>query len=487
MIKRLLYIILTIVFVACCKDPLPPTPDPEPGPTPGVKDSTSTPVPPTPGKTLTREYVWDDAIIPEIHINITKEEFNKLLGYYDSISAESIVESTSAVECNFSFIKGTDTTNLTKTALRLRDNEDARRPYGSKGQKYGTEGAKWNLASYEVDFKSLNDEATINSTFRRMMLKSCYNDPSYAREKFSYNMMEDFGIWTSSKDSYCKLYITVDKKKNTAYLGVYQMIESINQDFLTQRAAQFKTANGNLWKCDKEAFLNTMKGSFGVETESGSASTYTLLTNLKDFSTAKQQLQKFMQNFVTLKDAKFQAWIEGVCDVDLLLKTYAANVALGMWDDYWNRGNNYYIYFNTKDVTNYQVYFIPYDYEMTLGNSKKGYMLDSGTHDPLAWGSDKAPLIAKLLTFEKYRDIYIDHLYDLIDPYNFYFNIESAPGLIKKLMKKVNPYVSNDTGINMIVRDAPASWSSTPDYRMTDYSEYNYFLVKSQTISKIEQ
>ena len=41
-------------------------------------------------------------------------------------------------------------------------------------------------------------------------------------------------------------------------------------------------------------------------------------------------------------------WFISNMDVDLFLKTYAANVILGMWDDYWTNMNNYYFYFDKK-------------------------------------------------------------------------------------------------------------------------------------------
>ena len=70
---------------------------------------------------------------------------------------------------------------------------------------------------------------------------------------------------------------------------------------------------------------------------------------------------------------------ETAMDVPLLLKTYAVNVAVGMWDDYWNNSNNYYFYFNPKG----QFFFIPYDYDNTLGTSMDcGVIQDSGRKDP---------------------------------------------------------------------------------------------------------
>ena len=96
--------------------------------------------------------------------------------------------------------------------------------------------------------------------------------------------------------------------------------------------------------------------------------------------------------------------------MELLLKTYAVNVAVGMWDDYWCNQNNYYLYFNTSDKYDYRFWFIPYDYDNTLGTSG---MIDSGRQDPLNWGDSGRKLIRKLLDYPEYKAVYLDALHEL--------------------------------------------------------------------------
>ena len=49
-----------------------------------------------------------------------------------------------------------------------------------------------------------------------------------------------------------------------------------------------------------------------------------------------------------------------------------------MCDYYWNNKNNYYLYYNTTDKYNYKFFFIPFDYDNTLGTSQ-GF--DAGRRD----------------------------------------------------------------------------------------------------------
>ena len=79
--------------------------------------------------------------------------------------------------------------------------------------------------------------------------------------------------------------------------------------------------------------------------------------------------------------------------MDLLLRTYAAFVALGHWDDYWNDMNNFYLYFDSTSKDDYKVYMIPYDLDNTLGTSHNcGVQTDSGRHDPFRSGEKDADL-----------------------------------------------------------------------------------------------
>ncbi|MBR2129106.1 MAG: CotH kinase family protein [Bacteroidales bacterium] len=65
---------------------------------------------------------------------------------------------------------------------------------------------------------------------------------------------------------------------------------------------------------------------------------------------ASSQLSDFIGRLNSLRDTKFKAWFASVCDIRLLLKTYAVITTAGIYDDYWNAGNNYFLYFNSKGL-----------------------------------------------------------------------------------------------------------------------------------------
>ena len=170
-------------------------------------------------------------------------------------------------------------------------------------------------------------------------------------------------------------------------------------------------------------------------------------------------------------------------DVDLFLKTLAVNVAVGMWDDYWNNSNNFYLYFNTTDKENYQVWFIPYDYDNTLGTMKQlGVQSDACRQNPLKWGDSSYPLTVKILQNSTWKSTYIKYLKELCAGN---FSASASAGRIRKWQDMIGRYVSNDTGEDMSISDEPASWSNHREYRLLDNGSNNFFQVKASVVNAL--
>ena len=184
---------------------------------------------------------------------------------------------------------------------------------------------------------------------------------------------------------------------------------------------------------------------------------------------------------------RFHDWIARVTDVELLLKTYAGMVALGNWDDYWNNSNNYYLYFNSTDPVRYKVFFIPYDLDNTLGCSRRvGNIVDIGRQDPMNWGlGDVNPLIARMLTHDDYRNIYIRSLKQLVDPELHLMDPESATARCAAWFRMLKPYFPADMDRDNRLYDGPNELSNIKNYRLTYDTPSNYFTVKKQVIDAL--
>ncbi len=425
-------------------------------------------------------YVFDMDALPEIRVDVSLEEWNKLLGYYDEDP-----DTDKYIKCDAQFRKDSDVYDIEDAGLRLRGNTSRRRPEaGEPGSVHIKDGADWQHCHFMLNLrKNVKDDAHTIKGVRKIHLKWFKDDATYAREAFCYDLFRRYGIPTAIKTSYCRLWINVEGDSQPAYYGVYLMLEAVDDEYVEAREDTFGDVKQNLWKCGWGAdLLSDDDSKFCNDDDAGTTSyPYVLKTNTLNYAAAKAQLVDFIRKVNGKGDESFKTWIPTVTDVELLLKTYAVNVAVGMWDDFWGNTNNYYIYFNTSDLYDYKFFFIPYDYDNTLGTSAS---FDPARQNPLQWGSNSRNLIARLLKISEYKKIYVDALKEICNSQE-YMEMTACINRIKGWHSMISPYISNDTGEDLVIRDIPASWSNYGHYRLLDSGSDNYFRVKAETISSI--
>ena len=429
------------------------------------------------------DYVWDDEVLPEVHLNVSLAEWNRLLALYDANAF-----TTQYVQATLSFVKDGETTIIDNVGLRLKGNTSRRRPEGSYGQMHQRDNTDWHHAHFGVNLRKFaDDDAHTIQGVRKLHLKWFKDDPAYVREVFCYELFRRAGVWTAVRDNYCRLWLHVEGDSKEAYYGVYELMEPIDKHYLKDRKNRFGSNKGYLWKCRSSAAgLNNPNGDIWYDDDTDDRHAYTLETQTEEFDSACVQLVDFMNKLNGLNDNEFYTWIQQVTDMDLLLKTYAVNVAVGMWDDYWNNANNYYIYFNGKGLTGYKFFFIPYDYDNTLGTSLRcGVQDDAGRQNPLNWGNNNNRLIARILRFNDFKQKYITYLKELIDAPNALMDRASSQARIRSWQQRIEPYVNNDTGEDTAIEDKPASWGNHSEYRLLKNGSDNFFTVKAASISPL--
>ncbi len=414
---------------------------------------------------------------PEITLSVSESEWNRLLEAYDEDN-----DTQEFIHASVTYKKDDVEESVSDAGLRLKGNTSRRRPEGSDGEKHKSSGAAWHHTHFGVNLRKYSETGDILGN-RRFDLKWFKDDPAYVREIYCYDLFRRFGVWTAIRDVYCRLYIKIGKEE-PVYYGVYGLQEHISESYLKARKEKFGDAGGNLWKCRYPADLKSA-GGIGAD-DNKTWFTYELKTNIETgFTDASTQLRDFISKLNSLSGEAFYSWIGGVMDIDLFLRTFAVNVAVGMWDDYWNNYNNYYLYFS-GDVSSYKLWFIPYDYDNTLGTSQNcGVLDDSGRKDPLKWGHQSAPLTTKILTNPEWKALYISYLKELCTDGSGYFDYASSSGRIRKWQDSIRDYVPNDTGEDTSISDRPASWGNHSEYRILEPGPNNFFTVKAGVINAL--
>lgn len=425
-------------------------------------------------------YVFDMEALPEITLYFPLDQWNDLLAKFDANPSTK-----EYVHCNVTYRKGKDVFQIDDAAVRLRGNTSRRRPEAGSGEHIGGGKADWSHCHFGLNLrKFVKDDKHEIKGIRKLNLKWFNNDPSYVREVFCYDLFRRAGVWSASEVCYARLWVHVEGDPAPAYYGVYAMIEPYDNKFIERRADKFGDAKGNLWKCTYNsqgpADLRNPNASMGMD-DGVNEYTYELKETSVDFATAKAQLQTFIRKLNAGKDGdEFVSWFSQVCDVPLLVRTYAVNVALGMWDDHWNNGNNYYLYFNSTDNEKYQLFFLPYDYDNTLGTGN-GY--DPAKQNPTQWGS-MGKLMQRIIKAPQYKALYIEELKRVVKAGNGLMDPETAKARVRDMQNFIAPYVDNDTGDDVEIRDEPAPWGSYGHYRLIS-DQNNYFTEKARVINSL--
>jgi spore coat protein H len=418
-------------------------------------------------------YVFDINALPDVYLHVSVEEWNKLLNYYDQNP-----HNEECVEASFRFTKNGEMDMLKMVGLRLRGNTSRRRPEGRKGEMHQASNPDWHHASFSVDINRFVPGQRY-AGLKKINLKWFKDDAMYVREVYCYDLFKRYGVWTAPRSSYCRLFIQVGNGAKTAYFGVYQLLEAVDTDFIGSRSRLFNTQQGFLWKGNWGAnFRVADRSKMDIERVTLTDNyepVYDLKNRPEELQSARNQLVEFIAFFNSKKGDAFKDWVQTRMDVPLFLRTYAVNVICGMWDDYWNNQNNFYFYFNTSG----EFYFIPYDYDNTLGTSL--LMHDAGRQDPLNWGDHRNPLVVKLLEIEEFRELYITYLRELIDPDKELFDQQKSIQRIRKWHAMIEEHIPNDTGEDMELKDRPASWGNCGFYRLL-HPVNNYFAIRAAHI-----
>lgn len=470
-------------------------------------------------RTEALDTIFNPDELGELVLVFDRSEWNKHLDYCDY----SLQHEDSVVAKGFYFKKDNKEWFFKDIGFRIRGNTSRLRPQEKKSD--GTNG-KYVQAHFALDFEEWTDEdKKLADSMKGLILKRANNDSTYVREVYGYNLFRKNKIWISPRAAFTTLKIQIvddldldkdgDKTEfETVNYGVYGMIEEIKKQFLKERTigeggGEFSNNKGNLWKClwknNGSDFVFANASSIGEEEvffefdEDGNITDFNNITYDYDYKgdndlekDGKPQILAFMEELNNLPNCTdgnndeadiqtIRTFYTNRMDGDLFLRTYAINVILGMWDDYWVNKNNFYFYFD-KDTQ--KAYFIPYDYDNILGTN--GCNTDAGTKNPLNWGSltnGERPLIQKILQVPEYMEAYKEYLIEYSNE-DSYFDDDKSIAQITKWHNMFKDYIaSDDLAYYSKLEDKPASWG-TPYVPYTVYTpgKMNYFTVRQKAI-----
>ncbi len=436
-------------------------------------------------------YLFDLNDLPVVTLRITEADWNEYLTNFDNNPNNGLY-----VPAAFTMQKSDGRVyHRDSIGLRPRGNTSRKRPEGNSGEPHNRYSPNWHHAHFGIRFTKY-DSGQRFFGMDRIVLKWFNNDPTYCREIYCYDLFRRFGVWSAPRASYCRLYLEIELQPDgqytnettqRAYFGVYEMIEGVRKGYLDDRRKEgyVPDAQGNMWKAAYNSqgpadLFNTDRSRMGVSDEEHTYC-YDLKTNKTSLGAAQNQLVDFINGMMPLPSGSEQlkSWLIEHIDIDLFLRQLAVNVMVGMWDDYWVNANNYYFYFDSNN----RFYFIPYDYDNTLGTSS--IIADAGTQNLLHWGSRDGDrlLVKKVLSIKDFEDTYKRYIKELAASDEL-FGAAGSRVRIQRFYSLIQPYIANDTGEDMEINDQPAYWGNQPQYRLLSGGNgVNFFTTKINSIN----
>ncbi|MBR5401929.1 MAG: hypothetical protein IK102_08970 [Treponema sp.] len=448
------------------------------------------------------DFIFNNQTLGKTTITMKRSEWNKLCDNYRYFyKNENCVHTLTYV-----YEKDGKSWTINNAGFRLRGNTSRFCPQGvDNGRSQGQMNKDWSADYYnyaeqpnedyrqshfKVDFEEFlegDEEMKMAGCMKGVALKRM--DNACSREIFCYDLFRKNGIWTAPRASHTRLIFKfvedlTDNSTTTVDYGVYEMFEEVNKQSLKARDSENNKASnawvnnkGDLWKCrhdlggtwgmgveDIRILFDEQGNRIGkVHEEFG----LDLKTNKDKYASAESNLTAFINELNALENAwgnqdkinAIKAFYNKWFDVDFFIKTYAVSMVCGMDDCYWGNANNYYLYFDNGKKGSGKLYYIPFDYDNTMGCSIK----DGGvSSDPMDWGrGENRPLIDKMLQVPEFKDKLAYYLRQVSN--NEYWQFERCSALFQKWGAMCSPYLdSPDLDFHIGVNNFNADYTWNP-------------------------
>jgi spore coat protein CotH len=178
-------------------------------------------------------------------------------------------------------------------------------------------------------------------------------DDSLMTESVAYHLYREAGV-PAPRTAYARLYVTAPPKLEHNYLGLYSVVENVDEVFARER---FKAKKGAIFKPTTQALFGDLGDDWAAY-----AHAYDPKTEL----TAAQQRRviDFAQVVTYADDAEFARQLGGYVDVDAFARFVAVTAYLSNVDSILHTGQNYYVYLHPG--TN-RFHFVPWDVDGSFG------------------------------------------------------------------------------------------------------------------------
>jgi spore coat protein H len=273
----------------------------------------------------------------------------------------------------------------------------------------------------------------------KLNLHSNVTDAAWMNEPLSYRLFRDGSI-PAPRTSYARVYLTVAGKYEKQYVGLYSVVEDIDNNFAQER---FSTREGAIFKPSTQSLFSYLGDDWAKYNQ-----IYDPKTELT--SKQKQRVIDFAKLVTSGSDAEFAAQLPSYIDVDEFARYLSINVWLVNMDSILAMGQNFYLYLNPS--TN-KFLILPWDLDLSFGGMGGGTEL-SIEHP---WRGQNR-FLDRLFKVDAFKKLYLAHMAEFNQSI---FKPERITHQVDETAAVIRPAVSEESESKLANFDKSVAGEST--------------------------
>lgn len=234
----------------------------------------------------------------------------------------------------------------------------------------------------------------------KLNFHNAVTDGSWMNEVLSHKLFRDAGV-PAPRTAYSRVYVTVPGKFDNKYLGLYSLVENIDDNFADER---FGTSKGSLFKPVTPELFQDLGDDWSKYQQS-----YDAKDNPAPAET--QRVIDFAKLVTHASDDEFASKLPEFLDLEQFSGFMAGTVWLCSLDSILGPGQNYYMYLDPK-TRKFQ--FFPWDLDHSFGQfflmGDQRQRNELSIHKP--WRGENR-FLARVFKAEQFKKLYLARLKEI--------------------------------------------------------------------------
>jgi spore coat protein H len=280
--------------------------------------------------------------------------------------------------------------------------------------------------SFKIDLNKHVDGQKLAGV-TKLNLHNNVTDASWMNEVLSHRLFRDAGA-PASRTAYARVYVTVPGKHDHQYLGLYSLVEDVDNNFAQER---FGMRKGAIFKPVTPSPFADLGDDWKNYNQ-----TYDPKTELAPEQ--KQRVIDFCKLVTKAGDAEFAATVGGFLELDEFARFMAVTTWLSTMDSILGPGQNYYVYLHPKTG---KFQFIPWDLDHSFGQfgmmGSPDQRENLNIHRP--WLGENR-FLERVFNVEEFKKLYLAHLSEfsktLFQPERFDKQVDEIAAAIRPAVKE---------------------------------------------------